>query len=711
MKEFLKTNALSLGLGSLAVGIVCAGVSLSGNFDNQLHYCDAATNPCTTIVVPVWLKQPPSGAKFIRIEPGSGGIRFLASLGGVGAFGFGFIASLVAAENQRLIDEEKALAEAQERIRQQVLVEEEVQKVAVAAEARVSDFKRRFFDAINMKWLMDNPEAARFFGGGRSPKQIEQVEEPETETRQVEEVEQAEQHQESETEPVTTQTSESPQPEKAKASESQAFAVLKILRVNIEALAEGRLKHIKTYEGAAFNRHLFKGQGGTKWIKALDSKAAELLQVELSLECPPIITTVAGGVAVDVPRSSRKTFRFEDYAGKLSKDIPTLPVGIDLEGNLIEIVLDPVQGTNVLVGGTTRSGKSTWQTAALVSLTNRFNKSEVVLLVVDGKRTEFTWLNGSPYLLKPIAREPIEALSILEFAYEEMASRQGVFAAVGARNLVEYNDKSARGKKPIICLFADELGNVLNALERKDKESADEYLNQISSQGIAAGIFLIPATQKPVADDIPSKTKSNCSTRICFRVEGYRDSMVVLNQTGGENLLGAGDLLAISPQIAGTQRLQALLIETPGSDPISQATAPTNTTQVSAPSQPVQPEPDDEEDEEPVSTAVETCETEPEAEEIDEVSERKKLFDKAVERVAEICRGKQGDVLKARELNNRVSEIRQLFPKGSAYSLPDAIRDFIFPEVIRQYPDIKPIGEGSELGIFYDLDETSGLER
>ena len=691
MKELLKTNALSLTVGAFTTGIVCTGVSLSGSFDAQLRYCDPITNPCTQISVPIWLKQPPPDAKFVRVEPGTGSIRFLASIGAIGGFGFGFIASLVAAQNQRLIDEEKAIAQIEERMKQQVLVEEEVQKLAVAADARVSDFKRRFFDAINMKWLMDNPEASRFFGGQQQePKPIEQVEEPEL----LQEPEAS----------VVEEKTESPQPELAKASESQASSVLKILRTNIEPLAEARLKHVKTYEGAAFNRHLYKGQGGTKWICALDGKAASLLQVELELEQPPIIQTVAGGVAVDVPRSDRVTFYYSDYAKQLSFT-PTLPVGIDLEGKLVEITLDPVQGTNVLVGGTTRSGKSTWQTAAIASLTSRFTKSEVALLVVDGKRTEFTWLNGSSHLLKPIAREPVEALSLLEFAYEEMVSRQEGFGAVDARNLVEYNDKSARGKKPVICLFADELGNVLNALAKKEKEAASEYLNQISSQGIAAGIFLIPATQKPVVDDIPSKTKSNCSTRICFRVESYHDSMVVLNSKGGENLLGAGDLLIISPQILGPQRLQALLIETPVLSPNLQASSPTT-----QPAQPVQTEPDDEEDKDPVSTAGETCETEPEASESDEVTERKKLFDKAIERVAEICRSKKGDVLKARDLNNRVSEIRQLFPKGAAYSLPDAIRDFIFPEVVRQHPDIKLFGSGIELGIFYDLDESDRLE-
>lgn len=180
--------------------------------------------------------------------------------------------------------------------------------------------------------------------------------------------------------------------------------------------------------------------------------------------------------------------------------------------------------------------------------------------------------------------------------------------------------------------------------------------------------------------------------------------MVVLNATGGENLLGAGDLLVLSPQISGTQRLQALLIETPILESTSQATASTKTNQVSASSQSVQPEPDEDENVEAVSAAVPTSETEPEASEIDEIAERKRLFDRAVERVAEICRSKQGDVLKARDLNNRVSEIRQLFPKGASYSQMDAIRDFIFPEVIRQHPDIKPFGEGSELGIYCNLD-------
>jgi hypothetical protein len=665
MKEFLKSNAITLAGGSLAAGLICAGVSLSGNFDNQLHYCDSATNPCTKIVVPLWLRQPPDGAKFIRVERGEGGIRFLASLGGVGAFGFSFIAFLVAADSQRLIDQEKAIAQIEERMKQQVLVEEEVQKVAIAADARIADFKRRLFDAINMKWLTDNPEASRFFGGQEQPKQIEQVEEAES-PEPIEET-------------ATTLAPESPQPEQAKASESQAKTVLKILRLNIEALANARLKHVKTYEGAAFNRHLYKGQGGTQWISALDSKAAaSLLQVELELGCLPIIQTVAGGVAVDVPRRDRKSFHYSDYAKQLAKS-PTLPVGIDLEGKLVEITLDPVQGTNVLVGGTTRSGKSTWQTAALVSLTSRFSKTEVTLLVVDGKRTEFTWLNSSSHLLKPIAREPEETLSLLEFAYEEMVNRQEGFGAVGARNLVEYNSKSARGKKPIICLFADELGNVLNALEKKEKETADEYLNQISSQGIAAGIFLIPATQKPVADDIPSKTKSNCATRICFRVEGYRDSMVVLNATGGENLLGAGDLLAISPQIAGTQRLQALLIETPS---ISSTTP-----QESTPTLPVKPKLNEENE---PSVEGENSELSPE--------QKKELFDEAIERVADLCRKKNGDVLKARELKKRVAPLRKLGIEENA----DAIREYVFPEICRRFPDIKPIGEGNELGIFYE---------
>ena len=667
MKDFLKTNAITLAGGSLAVGVICAGVSLSGNFDNQLHYCDSTTNPCTKIVVPVWLKQPPDGAKFIRVERGEGGIRFLASLGGVGAFGFSFIAFLVAADCQRLIDEQKARVQFEERMKQQVLVEEEVQKVAVAADARIADFKRRFFDAINRIWLLDNPEAARVFSGQSEPKKIEQVEEAES-SEQMEAPEQLPAQE--------TNEPETPQP-----SESIAKMVLKILRLNIEALADARLKHIKTYEGAAFNRYLFKGQSSTKWINALDDKAAELLQIELELERPPIISTVAGGIAIDVPRGDRKTFNYADYAKQLSDLELTLPIGVDLEGAVIEVnALDSVQGSNVLVGGMTRSGKSIWQTVAIVSLTERFDPGTIMLLVIDGKRTEFTWLDGSPHLLLDIAREPEDALQLLELANKEMINRQQTFAERGVRNLAEYNAKSSDLQdKPLICLFADELGNILNALDDASKEEARELLNQLSSQGIAAGIFLIMATQKPVVDDIPSKTKSNCATRICFRVEGGGDSRIILNQKGGNNLLGSGDLLATSPQISGTQRLQGLHIpkEELGGylkerNPPSESITETETQSKTSP------------------TPTPEIELTPE--------QKKELFDEAIERVAELCRKKKGDVLKARDLKKRIAPLRKLGIEENA----NAIREYIFPEICRRFPDIKPIGEGTELGISYE---------
>jgi hypothetical protein len=74
------------------------------------------------------------------------------------------------------------------------------------------------------------------------------------------------------------------------------------------------------------------------------------------------------------------------------------------------------------------------------------------------------------------------------------------------------------------------------------------------------------------------------------------------------------------------------------------------------------------------------------------------LFDEAIERVAELCRRKKGDVLKARELKRRIAPLRQLGIEENA----EAIREYVFPEVCRRFPDIKQMGEGSELGIFYE---------
>ncbi|MBE9128211.1 MULTISPECIES: helicase HerA domain-containing protein [unclassified Coleofasciculus] len=72
-------------LGSLGLGLLGAGVGVTGYFDGTLHYCQPVKNGCIEKSLPDWL-NPPSGAINISYSRGNAGIKLLGSLFGIGGF-------------------------------------------------------------------------------------------------------------------------------------------------------------------------------------------------------------------------------------------------------------------------------------------------------------------------------------------------------------------------------------------------------------------------------------------------------------------------------------------------------------------------------------------------------------------------------------------------------------------------------------------------
>src|SRR5262249_18064829 len=96
----------------------------------------------------------------------------------------------------------------------------------------------------------------------------------------------------------------------------------------------------------------------------------------------------------------------------------------------------------------------------------------------------------------------------------------------------------------------------MNDLMMTMKKEVEGHIIRLAQKSRAAGIHLVVATQKPTVDVITGLIKSNLPARICFQVSSRTDSRVVLDEMGGDKLLGKGDMLFLQPGTSTLIRAQ-----------------------------------------------------------------------------------------------------------------------------------------------------------
>ena len=235
---------------------------------------------------------------------------------------------------------------------------------------------------------------------------------------------------------------------------------------------------------------------------------------------------------------------------------------------------------HLLIAGATGSGKSVTIHAVITSLLYRNSPEHLKFIMVDPKRVELTLYNKIPHLLTPVITDPKKSILALKWAAKEMDRRYDILQQSSVQNIESYHKNVLEPKlkkykekikdtnpedvpteerpelMPYIVIIIDELADLMQAYPR-ELESAVVRLTQMSR---AVGIHLILSTQRPSVNVITGLIKANVPSRIALQVASQIDSRTILDASGAEKLLGAGDMLYQSGEMSKPQRLQSAFI-------------------------------------------------------------------------------------------------------------------------------------------------------
>lgn len=270
-------------------------------------------------------------------------------------------------------------------------------------------------------------------------------------------------------------------------------------------------------------------------------------------------------VGIEVPNQQKATVDLRSLLGsKEFKDNPkpllaALGRGVSGKAEYANIAKMP----HLLIAGATGSGKSVTVHTLITSLLYRNGPQDMRFIMIDPKRVELTLYNGIPHLLTPVITNPKKAILALKWAVSEMERRYDLLERCTVRDIDSYHKQylGAKAKEgvegmPYILIIIDELADIMTTYPR-ELEAGIVRLAQMSR---AVGIHLILSTQRPSVNVITGLIKANVPSRIALQVASQIDSRTILDNAGAEKLLGAGDMLWSSGEMAQPQRVQCAFI-------------------------------------------------------------------------------------------------------------------------------------------------------
>jgi len=335
------------------------------------------------------------------------------------------------------------------------------------------------------------------------------------------------------------------------------------------------VKVLAAYPGPVITRYEIEPAVGVKGSQIVN--LVKDLARALSVVSIRVVETIPGKscMGLEIPNPHRQTVRLSEILGSEAYHALHSPLALALGKDIAgrPVVADLQKMPHLLVAGTTGSGKSVALNAMILSLVYKSELREVRLILIDPKMLELSVYQDIPHLLAPVVTDMKQATNALGWCAAEMDRRYKLMNWIAARNLSGYNHKVADRKiddpfspdpdkphklqpLPHIVVVIDELADMMLVVGKR----VEELITRLAGKARAAGIHLVLATQRPSVDVITGLIKANIPSRIAFQVSSKVDSRTILDQSGAETLLGAGDMLYLPPGTGLPQRVHGAFV-------------------------------------------------------------------------------------------------------------------------------------------------------
>ncbi|MCP3897577.1 DNA translocase FtsK [Moraxella sp.] len=358
-----------------------------------------------------------------------------------------------------------------------------------------------------------------------------------------------------------------------------ALLEIKLLEFNVKA------EVVSAMVGPVVTRFEVDLAAGIKASRV--SKIAQDLARSMSMASLRVIPVIAGKpyIGIEVPNRKRQIVSLIELLDTPDYKDPNAGISIAIGTNISgkPVIADLAKAPHMLVAGTTGSGKSVLVNSFLMSMLLKYTPDELKLVLIDPKQLELANYADIPHLLTPVITDMTEATAALNWCVTEMERRYLLMSKLRVRNLAAFNQKvleaQASGEpiidplwsasdhvsdivpklKPLskIVVVADEFADMIMQLGK----TAEEPIVRLAQKSRAAGIHLILATQRPVANVVTGLIKSNIPSRVALRVNSATDSRIIIEESGAENMLGHGDMMFLAPGAIETERVHGAYVK------------------------------------------------------------------------------------------------------------------------------------------------------